>query len=76
MPAQTGPHIQLPAHLPFLEAICWQQDDIQYFTQDEMLNCYERGWKYRGVLEDLKGEELVFVQKLALAKGSWLVADV
>jgi hypothetical protein len=67
---------QTPTELPFLAAICWQTDDVLHFTEDEMLNRYERGWNYRGVLEDLQGEELQFVRYLAQSKGSWLAANV
>jgi hypothetical protein len=66
----------VPTDLPFLKAICWQTDYVEHFTLDEMLNRYERGWKYRGVLADLEGEELEFLRRLANAKGSWLVTDV
>ena len=66
----------IPQDLPFLKAICWQTDDIKHFTEDEMLDRYERGWMYRGVLADLQGDELEFVHRLAKAKGSWLAADV
>ena len=66
----------IPAQLPFLQAVCWQTADVQHFTQDEMLDRYERGWGYKGVLADLEGDELDFVQRLARAKGSWLQTDV
>jgi hypothetical protein len=41
-----------------------------------MLNRYERGWVYRGVLADLEGEEKAFLRQLAKAKGSWLQVNV
>lgn len=65
-----------PAHLPFLQALCWQRNDITGLGYDEILDLYERGWNYRGVLADLEGEELAFVKALAQAKQSWLVNDV
>jgi len=37
-----------------------------------MLNRYERGWRYRGVLADLEGEELDFVHNLAKKTDSWI----
>lgn len=73
---QTTATIPVPEQLPFLEAVCWQTPDVQHFTPDEMLDRYERGWEYRGVLADLEGDELVFVRQLARAKGSWLQTDV
>ena len=68
--------INIPKHLPFLKAICWQTQDIKHFTLPAMLNRYERGWKYRGVLADLEGEELEFVRKLAQKADSWIVCYV
>ena len=73
---QTAARVQVPIQLPFLEAVCWQTPDVRHFTLDEMLDRYERGWGYKGVLADLEGDELVFVQRLARAKGSWLQTDV
>lgn len=73
---RTAAAITIPRKLPFLTAICWDLGDARALTVDEMLNRYERGWDYRGVLADLKGEELIFLRKLAIAKGSWLQTDV
>ena len=66
----------IPKKLPFLQAICWQTDDVTHFTLDEMLSRYERGWQYKGIVADLDGEELSFVRELALTKKSWLVINV
>jgi len=68
--------IAMPSNLPFLEAICWQTKDIKQLSLFEMLNRYEAGWKYRGVLADLEGEELVFVQNLVKQLGSWIANDI
>lgn len=68
--------IKIPKHLPFLQAICWQTDDVLHFTPDEMLNRYERGWDNRGVLANLENEELAFVRALANTRGSWLTLDL
>ncbi len=75
MQTPTKP-INIPAELPFLQAICWQTKDVKHFTLDEMLNRYERGWIHRGVLADIEGEELEFVRLLAKTKGSFLIANV
>jgi len=69
-------NIKIPADLPFLRAICWQTEDISCFSLSEMLDCYERGWKYRGVLSDLEGEESDFVYDLAKKADSWIAGDV
>ncbi len=68
--------INIPADLPFLKAICWQTEDISHFTLSEMLSRYESGWRYRGVLADLKGEEVDFVRNLVKQIDSWIVNDV
>lgn len=66
----------IPKHLPFLEAVCWDLGDVHDLTPDEMLNRYERSWDYRGTLADVEGREKTFVRTLAAAKGSWLQLDV
>jgi len=59
-------NIKVPDKLPFLEAICWQIKDIKNrFTLAEMFSLYERGQRYRGVLAELDGDELCFVNELA-----------
>jgi hypothetical protein len=65
-----------PADLPFLRAICWQRADLEGMTVDEMLNRYERGWLYHGVLADLGNEERTFLRQLAAKHGSWLATHV
>ena len=66
----------IPDHLPFLESICWQKKDVRQFSLMEMLQHYESGWKYRGVLADLEGDELYFVRHLVKKFDSWIVNDV
>jgi len=74
--AECKKNIDIPANLPFLKAVCWQTEDVTHFTLSEMLSLYENGWKYRGVLADLEGEELIFVHSLAKKAGSWIARDV
>jgi len=69
-------NIKIPENMPFLKSICWQTRDIKHFSLSDMLNHYERGWKYRGVLADLEGEELDFVRNLVKKTDSWIVCDV
>jgi len=69
-------NLHKPERLPFLEAICWDLNDINHLNYDEMLNRYERGWLYKGVLADLEGDEKLFLHRLARAKGSWLQVNV
>lgn len=65
-------HIPIPEKLPFLEKLCWQRVNINNLTRLEMLNIYERGWRYRGILGDLSQTEALFVQQLAQYYQSWL----
>ncbi len=74
--SEQGELTDVPAGLPFLQAVCWQTKDIRRFTLFEMLSRYESGWKYRGVLADLEGEELEFVRRLVKEFGSWIANDV
>jgi hypothetical protein len=66
----------VPKKLPFLEAICWQTDNVYRFTPEEMLSRYERGWAYRKVFNDLEGEELSYLKELAKHYRSWLQTEL
>ena len=52
--------IAIPTQLPFWQAICWQIKDTHSLTPQEMLRCYERGWRYRDTLGNLDWQEKVF----------------
>jgi hypothetical protein len=65
-----------PSKLPFLESICWQTDNVYRFTDEQMLSRYERGWRYRQLFNNLEGEELDFVKKLAITHHSWIQVDL
>lgn len=71
-----GQDIAAPAFLPFLEAVCWQIDDVRRLAPEEMLRRYERGWTYHNVLADLGKEEAEYLHELANQFGSWLVTRV
>ncbi len=73
-PTQTK--VSVPQKLPFLEAICWQTKDVYRYTPEEMLSRYERGWRYRTLFNNLEGEELDFLKKLAKDYHSWLQTDL
>jgi hypothetical protein len=68
----TDANLQQPNKLPFLEAVCWDLCDYTLLNPDEILDRYERGWGYRGVLADISEEERLFILNLAKARGSWL----
>lgn len=71
-PAGSAMPLVPPMDLPFLRAICWQRGDVTDMSAEEMLERYERGWRYVGVLSDLGVEEKTFLHRLAVAHGSWL----
>ena len=68
--------ISVPKKLPFLEAICWQTEDVYRFTPKQMLSRYERGWEYRKLFRNLEGEELNFLKEIAKQYHSWLQAEL
>ncbi|MBV5259731.1 hypothetical protein FLX56_15045 [Synechococcus moorigangaii CMS01] len=65
-------NLKHPQRLPFLEAICWQTEDVYRFTPQQMLSRYERGWRYRNIFQSPEKEELEFIEKLAKHYHSWL----
>ena len=68
--------IAIPQKLPFLEAICWQTKNVYDFSIEEILSCYERGWKYRDLFNNLESEELIFIKAIAYKYKSWLTLDI
>ena len=68
--------ITAPEKLPFLESICWQTENVYRFTPEQMLSRYERGYSYRQLFNNLEGEELKFLHKLAKRYISWLQATL
>ena len=48
----------IPDKLPFLEAICWQSENVDRFDPEQMLSRYERGWTYRNLFNNLEAQEL------------------
>jgi hypothetical protein len=72
----SQPEITIPEKLPFLEKLCWQRQSITHLTGLEMLQIYERGWRYQGVLGNLSPAETRFVQELAQIYNSWLAAPM
>lgn len=74
--ANTKIKQEIPETLPFLEAICWQTDDVYRFNQKEMLHRYERGWRYLNMFNNLEERELDFVKRLATQYDSWLQSNL
>ena len=68
--------ITAPEKLPFLESICWQTDNVYRFTPKQMLNRYELGYSYHDLFNNLEGEELKFLRKLAKRYNSWLQVNL
>jgi len=73
---RTVDTFQRPERLPFLAAVCWDLRDVSLLSQDEILDRYERGWDYKGVLADIAPQERQYIADLAKAKGSWLQVSV
>ncbi len=66
----------IPETLPFLEAICWQTENVYRFDPEQMLSRYERGWRYRNLFNNLEDQELGFLKQLAKHYNSWLQSDL
>jgi hypothetical protein len=61
---------------PFLDALCWQMESNDQLTPVEVLQTYERGWRFLGVLADPSEEEWQEIRQLSTQYGSWLQADL
>jgi len=64
--------ILVPRELPFLESLSWDDRRWRKLSPFEMLQRYEAGWRWPGVLADPTDEELAFVRSLLRAGGSVL----
>lgn len=64
--------------LPFLRSLCWQGNspDITLLSESEILQLYERNWRYKNVMADVSEVERQFIHKLARRYGSWIGNDV
>lgn len=64
--------------LPFLRSICWQGENpsIDQMSDAEIVQLYERNWRYRGVITDLSETEKKIVYQLAIEHHSWLVNEL
>ncbi|AFY92253.1 hypothetical protein [Chamaesiphon minutus] len=60
--------------LPLLEFLGWQIKDVYCLTDTQKLATYERGWRYRSLVE-LQIEELTFIKQLAFKYKSWLATE-
>lgn len=62
------------SELPFLRSLCWQTStpSIAQLCDLEILQLYERNWRYQGVMA-LGEIERQFVQELACQYHSWLI---
>ncbi|MEM9946247.1 MAG: hypothetical protein AAF810_09315 [Cyanobacteria bacterium P01_D01_bin.36] len=64
--------------LPFLQSVCWQGEtaSIEQLTEEEILQLYERNWRYLGVVADLSETERILLKQLAAKYCSWLVSEL
>jgi hypothetical protein len=60
---------------PLLCALCWQGTSASttHLSESEIIQIYERGWRWRGVLAEPTEGELAFIRKLAERHQSWLI---
>jgi predicted nucleotidyltransferase component of viral defense system len=58
--------------LPFLEALCWELKDVENLTPLEILQTYERGWRFLNVLAQPDDNEWQLIRDLSSTYGSWL----
>ena len=70
LPAKA--ELQVPEELPFLASISWFDADYRALDALEMLNRYEAGWRYLGVLGEPSPEEDRFIKALIQRFGSVL----
>jgi hypothetical protein len=66
------------AQFPFLRSLCWQGEtpSIAGLSELEILQIYERNWRYRGATANLSETERTFIHQLAQRYQSWLINDV
>ncbi len=74
--APTFHKFTIPEKLPFLEFVCWQTENVYRLTPEQMLNRYERAWRYRQQFGYFNDEELKFIKKIAKYYHSWLETDL
>ena len=65
-------------NLPFLRSLCWQggMPSIDQWSELEVLNLYERNWRFRGVMAEVSDSEATVIRALALKHHSWLINEV
>lgn len=64
--------------LPFLRSLRWQGEtpSIGQLSEDEILQLYERHWRYRGVMANTSEVEKRLIFQLATKYHSWLVNEL
>jgi hypothetical protein len=64
--------------LPFLKSLCWQGHaaSLVWLSEDEILQLYERNWRYRGVVADLSEDEKIMLLQLATKYQAWIVSEL
>lgn len=64
-------YLKTPSSLPLLEALCWNIKNPYNLTPSEILNIYERYWRFKDVLGEPSPEEIKFINQLTTIKGSY-----
>jgi hypothetical protein len=68
--------IMNPQTLPFLTALCWELRDVENLTPFEILQTYERGWRFLNILARPDEDEWQLIHNLSRKYGSWLQANL
>jgi hypothetical protein len=65
-------------NLPFLKSLCWQGHSalVTGLSDDEILQLYERNWRYRGVVAELSEGEKILLFQLATKHHSWIANEL
>ena len=58
-----------------MRALLWQGDKQRRLSEQEMLNAYERGWRFNDILAEPTVDELKSIEALASSHGSWLEVE-
>jgi hypothetical protein len=70
VPAEAA--LVVPEELPFLASVSWFDTRWRELSPLEMLQRYEKSWRFRGVTADPSLDELAFLRALIQRFGSVL----
>jgi len=76
MQFSTEEAFSILSELPFLESMCWQGQSasVTSLSEEEVLQLYERNWRYRRAIADIGEVEKAKLLQLATKHQSWLAS--